>query len=357
MNPSIIYSHTSLRGIAALTVLVTHITCEEKVSLGSNSWLLSIFKWPNQAVDLFFILSGFILNWVYCSKLASGIPWGSYITARCSRILPLYYLTLLTFLPPYFATFRIIGWTYENGKALKVFIANLLMISGFTGANHIDWVLNVPSWSISIEFFAYLFIFPVMVAFQRKCSYKIGFVVFYGCLLGLLCCYIFENKYLMGWDWTRFFRGTFGFTLGFMICNLIRHSKSPSDSFIDISLFASVLLVLFSVYKLIPMYTITVVSPFVVYLCAFDKGIFCNFIKCYPFEWLGERSFSIYLWHCPIIYIFFIPNIIFIDSHLRFTGNYLGWAHIVILLLVVGIVSEISYSYFEQPIRKYARRF
>jgi len=355
MSSKIIYSHTGLRGIAAVVVLMTHLTVEQKVSEGLNSPILSIFNWPNQAVDLFFILSGFILNWVYFD--AATISWRKYITARCVKILPLYYITLLTFLHPYFATFRIMGWMHENGKIFEVFMANLLLVAGFLGENHNDWVLNVPSWSISIEFFAYLFIFPILVLFQNKYSRETAYMLMILCLTGLLSCYIFKNTYLLGWDWKRFSRGAFGFSVGFLICTLFRNSKSPSSKFIDVILFSFFIVIVLSATKLLPINLITISSPCIVYLCAFDKGIFCNILKLNPFQWLGERSFSIYLWHCPIIYVLFIPNITFIDSYIKLSGANLGWAHLGILVLAVGIVSEVSYSFFEEPIRKFSRRF
>jgi peptidoglycan/LPS O-acetylase OafA/YrhL len=354
MKPRTIYSHTGLRGVASIAVLMTHVIYEKKVSFGVNNILLSFFNWPNQAVDLFFILSGFILNWVYFGE--DELVWGKYIISRCARILPLYYLTLLAFLPPYFTTFRIMGWMYEDGKVLKVFLLNLFLLSGFLGANHIDWVLNVPSWSISIEFFAYLFLFPALIFVSRFISIKTIYLICAISLSGLTLCYILEKNILLGWDWTRFFRGFFAFPLGFFTCTVFKQTKNLSMKFTDKWLLPLVFVFFLSVIKLFPSLLITLISPFFVYFSASDNGFFCKALKQRFLQWLGERSYSIYLWHCPIIYVLFIPNINAIDAHLSFSGKFLGWINVALILLIVAIISELSFKFFENPIRKIAHR-
>src|SRR3712207_4540408 len=87
---------TPLRGIAALIVVIFH--CNIMVNpflpagythLIDNGWL-----W----VDFFFILSGFILSYVYgesFEKGFSGSAYKKYLKARVARVYPLHLFTLL----------------------------------------------------------------------------------------------------------------------------------------------------------------------------------------------------------------------------------------------------------------------
>jgi peptidoglycan/LPS O-acetylase OafA/YrhL len=84
-----IYSHTGLRGIAAMYVLLFHLLWAGG-DLRANKFC-QWFQWGGYSVDLFFILSGFILNWVYLSS-AAAMNWETYLKARVARILPLYLL-------------------------------------------------------------------------------------------------------------------------------------------------------------------------------------------------------------------------------------------------------------------------
>ena len=74
-----------LRGIAAIFVVIYHFPKD--------------FKWHPQhaylAVDLFFVISGFILSHVYGEALRTGLPTGKFMKRRVVRLAPLYWLGLL----------------------------------------------------------------------------------------------------------------------------------------------------------------------------------------------------------------------------------------------------------------------
>src|SRR5580698_8586607 len=97
LSAATIFSHTGLRGIAAMYVLFYHLFGGEKGAVHPNAFT-KLFQWGGYSVDLFFLLSGFILNWVYLSG-PRPLDWRSYLMARVARILPLYYLTMLMFTP------------------------------------------------------------------------------------------------------------------------------------------------------------------------------------------------------------------------------------------------------------------
>jgi peptidoglycan/LPS O-acetylase OafA/YrhL len=125
----------ALRGIAALCVLVYHIT----ESLESSAYL---------AVDFFFMLSGYVMARTYEPRLATGLPARKFVAARVWRLWPTMFLAGLVAIPWLFS--------WVPGKfAWPIVIANLLLIPSLT-QNRL-YLLNGPAWSILFELVANAF--------------------------------------------------------------------------------------------------------------------------------------------------------------------------------------------------------
>src|ERR1700684_2462821 len=76
-----------LRGVAAIAVMFSHFTQE------------SVFKNAYVAVDLFFMLSGFVIAHSYGTRLLAGMTAVEYIKRRIIRLYPMLLLSLLIGLP------------------------------------------------------------------------------------------------------------------------------------------------------------------------------------------------------------------------------------------------------------------
>src|ERR1051325_579575 len=149
---------TGIRGIAAWFVVLYH------VRLGA-AWALppaatDILAKGYLAVDLFFMLSGFVLWLNYSDRLrAGGIAEApAFLLRRIARIWPLHLLMLagaVAFVLAVAATGREPSGHYPWAE-LPLHIV-LMQNWGFTDA--LTW--NDPAWSISCEFAAYL-LFPLL---------------------------------------------------------------------------------------------------------------------------------------------------------------------------------------------------
>jgi peptidoglycan/LPS O-acetylase OafA/YrhL len=135
-------------------------------------WVVSYHYWPHLGVatpgvvakgylgvELFFVLSGFILSHVYLEGFGTRrFRYGTFLWARVARIYPLH-LAVLAGLGALVAAATAAGLPVGDGlvnwKALPGTIA-MVHAWGLTPAS--AW--NHPSWSISAEWFAYL-CFPV----------------------------------------------------------------------------------------------------------------------------------------------------------------------------------------------------
>jgi peptidoglycan/LPS O-acetylase OafA/YrhL len=245
------------------------------------------------------------------------------------------------------------GLFHDHGKPFVQLMGNLFLLSGFGGITHWDWTLNEPAWSISIEFFAYLFLFPPLVfLFKKYDREKILYVVILPATFGMLLCYAPINHIIINWNWTRFARGFFGFPLGFLLCMMFKRSEIKSRIAVDAVGLMAIGIIFLALYSLLPQILILCVLPFLVYFTAFDQGYLCHFLNTPVNQWLGERSYSIYLWHIPFMYVYFIPMRDAIDSMIKIPRAYYGLSNIIIVITGVMIISELSYRYFENPIRR-----
>jgi peptidoglycan/LPS O-acetylase OafA/YrhL len=148
---------TSIRGLAALYVFLFH--CQNTISGFNVGYLAPFSRKGYLAVDFFFVLSGFILSHVYMSDFDRGRhDHGAFLLLRLGRIYPVHLLTLLlaglVTLSPLFSQER---WLITDGFS---FVTNLLLLHSWNLHESLSW--NYVSWSISAEWFAYLF-FPGFV--------------------------------------------------------------------------------------------------------------------------------------------------------------------------------------------------
>ncbi len=146
------------------------------------AWVVMFHYWPKLAVaatptiidkgylgvEVFFILSGFILCHVYLAAFEEGrFQYGDFLWARLARIYPMHLVTLIG-IGLMAGLALAIGLSVDpNILSLAALPANLTLTQAWGLAPVAGW--NHPSWSISAEWFAYLS-FPLFayVAMQLR---------------------------------------------------------------------------------------------------------------------------------------------------------------------------------------------
>ncbi len=158
---------TTLRFVAAVWLLAYHFRDRLGLDLGALSGTIAL---GSLGVDLFFILSGFILAHVYAGKVESGsYAHVDFLVNRIARVYPLHLATLAAMVILW-AGARTLGVRFpEEAFRLTDLPAHLAMVHAWGFTETVGW--NFPSWSISAEWFAYL-LFPVFagvwLAFGRR---------------------------------------------------------------------------------------------------------------------------------------------------------------------------------------------
>lgn len=140
---------TGLRGIGALWVVLFHLTFGHDIAIVKLGFL---------GVDLFFILSGFVLSQVSKEIIVTPSQYLEFLRQRLTRIYPLHLfvlcaLALIVLTVPGFED------RYDVPRfEPDAFVASLLLIQNWFYWLPACW--NGPSWSLSAEWFAHL-TFPI----------------------------------------------------------------------------------------------------------------------------------------------------------------------------------------------------
>jgi peptidoglycan/LPS O-acetylase OafA/YrhL len=133
---------TSLRFFAAVLIVIHH-------TMGCFGLVRPTFAFDH-SVSFFFVLSGFILFYVY-PELKNWKEIRLFWRARIARIWPLH-----------FASFVLMVWLLAIPLSGDTALANLTLIQAWIPLSKYYFSYNGPTWCVSVELFFYL-VFPLFV--------------------------------------------------------------------------------------------------------------------------------------------------------------------------------------------------
>jgi peptidoglycan/LPS O-acetylase OafA/YrhL len=150
-RPSRIRELDALRGIAALMVVLYHYTVTYDSSLGHEAELWFSFAIGRQGVELFFIISGFVI----LMTLERVRDTEDFALARASRLFPTYWLSVLLTAAAV-TVFALPGHEVTPGQVL----VNLTMLQTFVGVDNVDGVY----WTMAVELAFYGWMLLILAA-------------------------------------------------------------------------------------------------------------------------------------------------------------------------------------------------
>lgn len=353
-----IESHTAIRGCAALFVLGYHLQFGVNYRLPFEQ-ATQFFQRSYLFVDLFFILSGFIISYVNDADRSSRFTMNEFkrfIRGRFMRLYPLHlfclaYLAAFCFLAS--LLFLITGvrapptW---QANSLEILGAQTLLLNAYIPLP-IGW--NIASWSISAEIGAYL-IFPMLVtlyAFRPRLAAAflvLAPLIFY-LAIGL------SGRSLditIGFGWARCLAG---FMLGMATFYARRTVASLSSWQLSALQMAASLVIGVALCLALP--DPFIIPAFVILVATTwtDRGIVPAFLRRGPWVWTGQISYSVYLNHVPLIAVLnFAWSHLHIADQLSPADGRLCW--IIIVLATTLLVSHCTYNYVERPARQWLSR-
>jgi peptidoglycan/LPS O-acetylase OafA/YrhL len=304
MQTEDLQSLTPLRGIAAIWVICFHYAV---VYFAFRLEQLSaIFNKGYLAVDMFFILSGFVLSHVYWRSFASDQSFnaGSYwrfIGARIARLYPLHLFYLFQFLVAalafglyqYISAGKFSPIPIRGARSLTALVANLAMVQGLK-ASELSW--NFPAWSISVEFLAY-FLFPFTLSLITQGDRRKWLLV--GVAVSALCLF----AYLSGGDFNQWngpitlLRCLPEFIFGTLLYAGFRESLWPDWFKWDYALITIGGGVIVFLHFGIPDLLVVAGFPVLILSAVMNAGRVAPLLNSAPLVWLGNISYSLYLAH------------------------------------------------------------
>jgi peptidoglycan/LPS O-acetylase OafA/YrhL len=286
----------SLRGIGALCVVIYHAT---SVAFGGVN-RPGIALVPHRgylAVDLFFLLSGFVLAHVYGAEFSSrpSLKRGAaFLWARIARLYPVHLLCILLLLRLYGET------SLYSGRALAL---NLLLLQG-PWLPHTTW--NQPSWSISAEWHAYL-LFPLLCPALWRFSVKVAVAVALACALALLL-----TGAESGWSFVDVTAGPLiltralpEFIAGVLVYRVHRCGWGRSLWRSDLFLAATVVAIFALACGWPTDLAIVLLFPGLLLAAVTNEGRARSLFDSRPLTFLGDISYSLYMSHYVCIVVVF----------------------------------------------------
>jgi peptidoglycan/LPS O-acetylase OafA/YrhL len=148
---------TGLRGYAALWVVLSHLSFTDSLSSAVADrlqWKLAngVLRHEYLAVDLFFMLSGFVLTHAHGREIRESVDrrsYGRFLLLRLARVYPLHFVALVGML-----VIRIVDPGISPWSSPGSFVLHIFMIASWGFMKGPTW--NGPAWSLSSEWMAYL---------------------------------------------------------------------------------------------------------------------------------------------------------------------------------------------------------
>lgn len=366
---SYLWNLTPLRGIAALIVLLFHFDLfwggPFAGSLFQTDTTLFVKK-GYLLVDFFFVLSGFIMAHVYGTSFTESVSragFWRFMKARFARIYPLHLFTLAWAIL-LFAVITGLNFPLDAREKtvfdVSAIPANLVLIHAMGFYPGYTW--NGPSWTISVEWWMYV-LFPFLYGFVSRLSNG-GRVLLLTVLLGGYVVLVYVLNGPSPYPWAQslnvppfgggaFARCVLSFSVGMLFYGLFRQTLGRPWLANGYALLGFAGLMVLSMHLGWSDIITVATFPFIVLSAGYGSANANKFLITKPMQRLGDLSFSIYL-----------TNEIIFDTGrvVRFglTGSVQPpvlptaqiWLWCVAWLVVVLLVSELTYRFIELPARK-----
>jgi len=322
----------TLRGLAALIVLVSHY------GNGSGSWGAFGHGAGQLGVMLFFILSAFLMSYIYLDQPPSFAALRRYAVARIARIIPLFCIVVVV---SYVVNILQVSWyakvAFPIGD-LEALLSHLLFLYG------VDVL-----WSIPPEVHCYVLFACIWVLRPHiHIGWLIVLLIVLLCVANILQPVQYVENFELGVLIARLIKVLPCFVVGMVFGGLFNRWQ-PSHHLCS-HWYLGVLLLIPLLYPEVFMLltgnelklwadwwvqaTVSIIFFVVVFLVPSGNPILENFVG----DWIGRISYSLYLLHSPLLLV------------LKRLG-WLGEGGLLLFIVAALVVAHISYTLVEAPMR------
>jgi peptidoglycan/LPS O-acetylase OafA/YrhL len=347
-----------LRGLAILMVILYH---------GAGD--IFFLKWGWLGVDLFFVLSGFLITEILLNTESKVNFFRNFYLRRAFRILPLYYFTTVLFLwlsaniPLWHEQ-----WVFYKSSLLYLFfnLHNWLVIFN---SLHLKKEMFLHYWSLSVEE-QYYFLWPLAIYFlksRKKLEMLLASLLLMIILFraGLFICYRDSPKLFLIQFYTRIdglligsLTAVYKFYCPERVYKLIKYTTGIS--LLIYSVFVLVMKFSGSSFPHFPVFGYTVVSFMFSYLTLSliysKKSPFFRLATSSFLKTIGKVSFGLYIYHW-IFLVLLRPSISKGLLLIKYNLGYVNILSSVFCAILSFVTAMASYHFFEKPILKWKENY
>lgn len=304
------------------------------------AWLMRVFGYGYLGVDLFFILSGYINAHVYFEEMKqpSGGCYFRYLWRRLIRIYPVHFVILALIASRHLIAGN--AWTLPP----DTLFLQLTLLHAWPAEIGLAW--NVPSWSISAEWFAYL-LFPALVPMVAQVrTSSVAFALAAATLVTMCVALSAGGTSLNSWSGAPALLRVLGeFSCGILLWRAVVLSRETIAG--DVIGFGGTILFIAGIWLAVPWQAFPFFMAMIVLGAATATGIYRRILTLRGFVWLGMISYSIYMCHTWV----FINVWRALDSY-----QLSPWLLIVAALLGAVVVGAAFFYLVENPVRQMLNR-
>jgi len=331
LNDTYRWDIQGLRAIAVLAVVIFHINPQ----LLPGGYI---------GVDIFFVISGYlIMGFIWRDLNKESFSLVTFYIKRIYRLFPaLFVMLLLSAIAAYF-----ILLSDESVDFVYSFISTLFYVSNFYFYLEVDYFNEgmkfaplLHTWSLSVEEQFYI-IFPLVLLFV----YQRGKAWLFHILIVLAIISLLLSELSIHWDEsfafyaspTRFFQFILG---GIVSIHLQKYTLSKGlNNLLGSIGFVIIILAMFfytdktlfpGLYALIPS-----LGTALILFSGLQRGYITLFLSNNIFKLIGNSSYSIYLWHWPLIVFYKLevsPSLSIVEQIALFAASlllgYISWRYI-----------------------------
>jgi peptidoglycan/LPS O-acetylase OafA/YrhL len=367
-------SLTGVRILAALWVLVSHMDKELFTWFPALRVLEPVIASGMLGVDLFFVLSGFIIAYNYAPRFDASLDislstgsfevssprrrtawvqmYAKFLWLRIARLYPVHLVTLFAVLGMFLVS-KVIGvkLNLETGYNPIDFVRNLFLVHAW-GSYTFNW--NGPAWSISAEWFAYL-MFPVfaLLTARVKANWQVLTTLAVLLLLPLANLPGDDNPLL---NVLHLLRITTEFFAGCLLYRLHARRAGSSLPWHTITPLAGVLIMVLAAlaFKMgtTPFWVAPILALFV-YGVAQQRGSFTSSLAGPGMVFWGQVSYSLYMTHSLVRTVLrkALPFAHFADASLPVRFGLLS-----LYAISFAGVAALTFLLIEEPARHWLRK-
>lgn len=341
-KPAHVDALTSPRFLFGLYVLVKHAGWAGLNEMGLLPGPVNTFMSNAEfSISYFFIMSGFVLAYVYLGKFEQKGSLTRYARARFARVYPVFFLSMILLLP-------FVTWVSLSRDLPQFFLLQSWIPQAISDGSVVsNW--NMQSWTLSVELFCYVTFPWTLRVLEGLSTRTIIYLTIGVCVLmvGLRLPGIDQAKHAL-FDWQNWIPYPLirfpEFLYGLLLAIIYRRGIAPKSPLALHLLIALVLVLLFTVHSLWLYGPLAVLCGIIILLLTTSSGASpLSALLTHPWAvMLGRASYSLYILQLPVYLIL----------HAAFPGSLIAKLSYVPLMIVLSIV---VFFLYEEPLHRIFR--